>query len=274
MIKIIKGISSFWNPKDLQKDQDVLGLYIISACRTWEFDSKNKEELDERKKGKIIKSIRGLENDFYNLAGISNMINDIIENSDNSIIRDKDFLYIGILIESYYTNLRSIFDFIPIIINICLNNKNSCNYPDFDSFNKLVKYCKNSNNKDKLPEKLIEKIKDGEVIFNIVKDTRDCIIHKGEDSIVHRIDTEYYFAILKGDITNRENILPDILNCEELYYPINEYLSRLTNQVITFIEELAHIICDIWFSSENKNSLIYCALEGSVIPHFVKFLKW
>ncbi len=274
MIKIIKAISAFWDLKDLQTDKNTLGLHIISVCKTWELDNKDKNDLDERKKGRIIKSIRGLENDFFNLAVISNMINDIIENRCNSIFRDKDSLYIGILIESYYTNLRSIFDFIPIIINICLNNKNSCNYPDLDSFNKLLKFCQNPNNKDKLPEKLIEKIKDGKDIFNIVKDTRDAIIHRGEDSIIYRTDSEYYFAILKGDIIDRENILPNILDSEELYYPINEYLSKLTNKVIIFIEELAHIICDIWFDSENKKSLIYCALEGTVIPNFVKFLGW
>lgn len=274
MIKVIKGISAFWDLKDLQRDKNVLGLHIISVCKTWEVDNKYKKDLDERKKGRIIKSIQGLENDFFNLAVISNMINDIIENRDNFIIKDKDSLYIGILIESYYTNLRSIFDFIPIIINICLNDENSCNYPDFDSFNKLLKFCKNSNNKNRLPEKLIEKIKDGEDIFKIVRDTRDGIIHRGEDSIVYRTDSGYNFAILKGDIVNQENILPNILDSEERDYPIIEYLSKLTNQVIKFIEELSYIIRDIWFSLENKRAMIYCALEGTVIPDFIKFLRW
>lgn len=271
----IKGTSTGWNNERLSKSKDVLGMNFISLCQTYKMRCEQSEITDERDYGIIKKAINGITNDIHNLSIIIDMMQNSINESKKTNFLSKNYLYLGVLLENYYTNLRSIFDFIPNIMQICLNEKEKSGLPQSDSYNKLLKYVNNENNKGKLPKELIEQIKQGEKIFNIIKITRDSIIHKGDDPIIFQSENEFSFAILKLGVKGQENLIKNILNTEDLRYPIIKYLSKLTNMVIEFLEGLANTIYCIWCKKENEEINIWLSgLEGICIPVFIKFLGW
>lgn len=276
MLRVLKGASTLWDEESLAKSKDALGIKLISLCQTYKMRCDQSGNYDKREYGIIKKATNGFMNDIHNLSIIIDMIEDIISPKDKrETIIGKNTLCLGVLLESYYTNLRSIFDFIPIIIKICLHEKEKSELPQKDSYNTLLKYVKNDNNKGKIPKELIEEIKKGEKIFNIIKSTRDSIIHKGDEAIIFRDGNEFSFAILKFSSEGQVNLIENILNTEDLKYPIIKYLSKLTNMVIEFLEELADIIYYVWCKKENEDINIWLsALEGICMPKFIGFLGW
>lgn len=275
MLSVSRGTSILCNKCDLESRKDILYLKIISICETYKLKSTyNNDQEYKREIGKIKKAINGINHDIHNLATIIDMMENIYKNKEGNNIYNKGYLYLGILLESYYTNLRSIFDFIPEIIKIGLDKNQIKSLPNTDSYNKLLKYTNNANNNGKLPEILIQNIRQGEHIFNIIKTTRDAIIHKGDEAILFIENEEVYFAILKLTDKGQVNLVENILGMEKLIYPLFEYIGKLTNMVFEYLELLADTVHYIWSENEGKEiPVALSVLNGSCIPNFIEFLS-
>lgn len=278
MLKVYKGTSIGWNWEALSKDKNALGLKIISIYKTWEMEKKVGDGDITRDEGKIVKAYKGLANDIHNLAIIIDMMKAIIEKSkqDNDL-KEKDFLYLNVLFESYFSNLRSLFDFTSLIIRMALSDESIKRLPSRyeDSFSRILKFAKNTNNKGILSDEVVKAILDSEDTFNIIREIRDLIIHKGDEAIIYKEEDGLTFAIIKFTNEGPTNVVKNILGVESERYPVFDYLSELTNRTISYIEELALAIYVNLCKIKNEEiHLQLAALQGICMPNFIKFLGW
>lgn len=99
-----------------------------------------------REFGKIKSAINGFTEDLHNLSinyCLFKEINEALE-----INGYKSNLYICLILENMFTNLRSIYDFLYHFVKIALSDKELKQYPATDSINNLISFCKNENNPD------------------------------------------------------------------------------------------------------------------------------
>ncbi len=273
---VIKGTSVGWDIERFRSDKESLGLYIVSVLTTWQMKIESENRPLTRDEGKIKKAFYGMKNDIHNLAVIIDMM-ETISQDNNSRMQGKDSLYITVLLESYFTNLRSIFDFTTLIIRLTVEQENLKRLPtkNEESFNKLLGFIKNVNNKGIYPQEICNIILNHEVTFNIIKDIRDLIIHKGDEPIIYSQNGSYEFSFRRLKVGDDQNIALNILNSDTSMYPLFDYLSKITNRMFSYLEDLTPPIYNYICKKEGKEvNLWLAALEGVCIFEFVDFLGW
>jgi len=283
MMIINKGSTAFWNPEHLKSADHALGDYLLSLFNTLksERNFENQKRRDEGLPGIVITRLEGLIDSYFNalyneihtLAVLIDMVYYFSNKSDDDNIRHKDSLYIITLVESYFTSLRAIFDYISVVYRVALDEKYLPNIPSSDSFNDILKFVKKESAKDIIPNDIIELFLQYEDIFQNIKNIRDLIIHKGKEPIIYKDNNEYHFSLEVGSIFPYKNVAEDILRIEKNIYPLMPYLSKLTNSVLEFTSNLGIMLYKHLTQKRGQEiKIVFSAYEGVCIPGFIKFL--
>ena len=140
---VIKGTILTYGEKWVVGNEDYSSI-LLSVANSWKSkyftpQDELKENIDSwksREFGKIKSSIYGYTSDLHNLSINYCFLKETIENLD--INKYKTNLYVSLLLENYFTNIRSLYDFLFHIIKICLSDDQLKIYPQIDSLNKLI----------------------------------------------------------------------------------------------------------------------------------------
>lgn len=250
---------------------------LLSVANSWKSNNftpqdELKEKIDlwkSREFGKIKSSIYGYTSDLHNLSINYCFLKETLENLD--ISKHKTNLYASLLLENYFTNIRSLYDFLFNIIKICLSDKQLKTYPTTDSLNKLITFSKNKNNIDKLPKRIHNFLLEIEPYLNEVRVIRDFIIHKGKEIIITKKDNELFIRIPKTGLYSNDTLLPNILNSSEVDYNMENYIRELTISIFKHSEDLGLILLIELFEIEKFNWDLY-SITNYCMEEFTEFM--
>ncbi len=250
----------------MREDDNILGFRFLSVLyyiiNSWDHEGPETEDGPRRMKEKGRQIVRdayqGMYHDLHGLAILIDMVKVIFENK-RSITLHKDFLYVQEIIEKYYTNLRSIYDFLANVLNLAVEPRLVGQLP-FNSFNDVINAIESGKLKEKLPEEAQRAILSVKSSFLHVRHMRDDIIHNGKQLLAPMTKDDGYYRIEdKGDGT-------------QLQEPLLTYLSRLTVDLFHVADKLSEVIYNVHIERYGPISQQYVALVGVCIPTFVKFL--
>lgn len=260
-----KGLQIGLSREMLLKDDNILGLDFLSVLyhieESWKEERITEEveqQLDPRTRGLIRKASESVYHDIHGLAVLVDLINFLYMNKRQGT-RHKDFLYVQEILEKYYTNLRSIYDFLANILPLAVDPK-YYGQLSFDSFNSLLTKTENGKAAGKLPESAEKIILAAKESFVHVKDIRDSIIHRGLQLDAPMTKEDGYYLTINNE------------NGEPGEQRLLDYLSDITKQLLGTAEDLASVVWEEYTSRYGKLPFSYVALAGVCIPDFVKFL--
>lgn len=264
-----KSTSIGWTIEALEADKSVLGLKLISVLdcilRPLLGDV---HKLRPQYQGLIEEARIALVHDIHGLAILNDMLQFIFTKPDG--IQHKDFLYVMEIIEKYFTNMRSIYDFMSKVLRLAVEEKNIGKI-SFDSFNSLLTFAEsNSKPQQLLPEDLISLLTNIKDEFNLVKNIRDFIIHNGKQISLLKDDKGYQL----GPFNNQGELIELQLGEENKYEYLIPYLSQRTESMLKFGESIADIIHREFTRMNGEFPFMWSALEGVCIPSFVDLLGW
>jgi len=273
---VIKGTLLTY-PQSFKVGEDIFSSLLISVVNSWcsctysNFGEPLREVtvLQLREYGKIKLAINGYTNDLHNISINYCLFREIIGNKNSDI--HKSDLYIVLLIENIFINLRSIYDFFYHFIKICLNDKQLKQYPDKDSLNNVLTFSKNPHNSDKLPEEIINFLKDVTADLEDIKTIRDSIIHKGKDIMLTRSSGQLLMRIPIKDLYSKDNLLPNILETEDLNYDVVKYLNKMIKTTLSNMEILGEVLLNEIYQDEYFKFDLY-AITNYCIDDFNDFL--
>lgn len=213
--------------------EETFSSLLLSVMTSWYYSTytssgeplKNYSQNELREYGKIKSALNGYTNDLHNISINYCLFKEI--NNNIEIGKYKGDLYIVLLLENIFTNLRSLYDFFYHFIKICLNEKHLKQYPQKDSINNLITFAHNPNNSDKLPPEVIRYLEYIQSDLEDIKKIRDNIIHKGKDIMLSRDSGKLLMRIPIKDLFTKDNLLPNILEEENLNYDVEKYLSKI-----------------------------------------------
>ncbi|WP_459212403.1 hypothetical protein [Aquimarina rhabdastrellae] len=257
--------------------KDTYSSILLSVINSWKsnnFTSQDKLNIDIedwkiRKFGKIKGGIYGFTNDLHNLSINYCLLKETLENV--RIKEHKADLYICLLLENYFTNIRSLYDFLFHFVKIALNDKQLKSYPEKDSLNKLINFSKKVNNKEKLPKRIQDFLLDIEPYLDEIKTIRDSIIHKGKEIILTRKEEEVYIRIPKTGLYSNDNILPNILNSKEVNFNMNRYIREITKSFFYYSELLGYILLIELFEKNEFKWNLY-SITNYCMEEFIEFM--
>ena len=143
--------------------------------------------------------------------------------------------------------------------------------PKKDSLYNLIGFSKKTNNRQKLPKRVIEFLINIESNLEEIRTIRDLIIHKGKEIIITQSNGQMFIRIPKKDMYNNDNILPNILNSSEINYNMNDYLRAVTKSFFKLTEDLGLIILSELIEKEKFNLCIY-SISNYCMDEFTCFL--
>ncbi len=257
--------------------EDVFSSILLSVVNSWyytKFDSSGKinanhPELESREYGKIKFALYGFTEDLHNLAINFSLLNHIKD--DEKIGNPKADLYISSILENLFTTIRSIYDFFYHFIKICLSSSQLRQYPSTDSLNKLLTFSENPNNKGKLPESIIRYLSHIKNDLENIRQIRDNVIHKGKEIFLTRKSNKILMRVPISEKYSADNLLPNIINSNEIDFDIEEYLSKIFKTTFTNMETLGVTL----YNEIQKNpdfTLDYYSISNYCIDEFNLFL--
>ncbi|PDZ86120.1 hypothetical protein [Bacillus toyonensis] len=267
MLIVNKGTSIGWSPEELKNNDNVLGLFIVSVldCILDPIQG-DVNSLRPNYQGLVKEARTAMVHDIHGLAILSDMIQFTFENQNGLL--HKHFMYVVELIEKYFTNIRSIYDFMAKILRLAVEEGRIGQIP-FGSLNDLINYAESNPRAVKnLPEDLIASLKDIKAEFYLVRGIRDFIIHNGKQISLLSDKSGYQLGPFDDSGTLAE------LNPgeERKYEDLMPYLSERTNRMLEFGEIIGGIINREFRRNHGDFPFYYCALQGVCIPSFVSFL--
>ncbi len=273
---VIKGTILTYGEKWVIGNEDYSSV-LLSVANSWQSNNfspqdeltANIESWKSREFGKIKASIYGYTSDLHNLSINYCFLKETLNNSD--INKHKTNLYVSLLLENYFTNIRSLYDFLFHIIKICLSDQQLKTYPDTDSLNKLIKFSKNKNNRDKLPSRIQSFLVDIEPYLEEIRTIRDFIVHKGKEIIITKKDDQLFIRIPKTGLFSNDNLLPNILNSSEIDYNMDDYIRELTKSIFKYSEDLGMILLIELFEKEKFNWNLY-SITNYCMEDFTEFM--
>lgn len=227
--------------------------------------------------GEIKQALIALENDMHNLSIIYHQLLNVKNTTLEAGLKD---LYFSNLTESYFTNIRSIYDHISCFPRIVLNEKDlEDKAAKTTSFNELLGFCdpKNTVKRQKAEkiysENLLNSIEKSKADFENVKKIRDAIIHHGKEPVVSNSEGNILFRIpIHVGNYNSNNILPDILGFGDKEYPLMDYLQSVTIALFKNMECIGNCIGYEYIGREPSGLQYLYALIGICIKDFVNFV--
>lgn len=274
---IIKGTILTFGEKFYVGD-DVYSSIMLSVINSWsmhyfENNGQLKQEQNEsisRQYGKIKFAVYGFTDDLSNISINYCLLKETLESK--TINSHKANLYIALIIENIFTNLRSLYDFLFHFIKISLSEKQIKSYPQTDSLNNLISFSKKENNKAKLPEWINWYLNSIENDLNDIRLIRDSVVHKGKEVVLTRKDKKLLMRIPKTVLYTDDNLLPNILNCDEVDYDVKEYLQKLIKKTFENIEILGVIISNKIFEEEKFPFYLF-QITNYCMEDFNEFLR-
>ncbi len=257
--------------------EDVFSSILLSVVNSWyytKFDSSgmNKEnysDSESREYGKIKFALYGYTEDLHNLAINFSLLNLIKDNE--KIGKPKADLYISSILENIFTNIRSIYDFFYHFIKICLTDLQLRQYPTTDSLKKLQEFSEKINNKGKLPESIIWYLSHIKNDLENIRLIRDSIIHKGKEIFLTRKYNKIFMRVPKAEKYSHDNLLPNIINSNEVDFDIEEYLSKIIKTTFSNMETLGIILYNEIYKNPSF-TFDYYSISNYCIDEFNLFL--
>ncbi len=257
--------------------EDTYSSILLSVINSWKsnnFTPQDKLNVDiedwkSRKFGKIKGGIYGYTNDLHNLSINYCFLKETLENV--KISKHKANLYVCLLLENYFTNIRSLYDFLFHFVKIGLNDSQLKSYPEKDSLNNLIKFSKNKNNGEKLPKRIQSFLLDIEPYLEEIKVIRDSIVHKGKEIILTKKDGEVYIRIPKTGLYSNDNMLPNILNSDEVNFNMDSYIREITKSLLYYSEVLGNILLIELFDKGEFKWNLY-SITNYCMEEFIDFM--
>lgn len=252
--------------EQLRTDDSVLGFRFLSVLyyiiQSWNREDSETVGEPRRMKEKGREIVRnayyGMYHDLHGLAVQIDMIQIIYENK-RSITRHKDFLYVQEIVEKYYTNLRSIYDFLANVLNLAVDPRLVGQLP-FSSYNDVINAIESGKLEKKLPEEAQRAILSSKRSFLHIRRMRDDIIHNGKQLLAPMTKEDGYYRVedKEGGTQDQE--------------PLLSYLARLTLDLFHTADELSNVVYNVHVERFGPIPQQYVALIGVCIPTFVQFL--
>ncbi|MNO34248.1 hypothetical protein D3C76_242790 [compost metagenome] len=269
MMVVNKGTSIGWSLEALKLDKDVLGLRLVSVlgCILHPIQG-DVHKLRPQYQGLIEEARVALVHDIHGLAVLNDMLQYIFDKPSG--LQHKDFLYVMEIVEKYFTNMRSIYDFMSKVLRLAVEERD-IGKVSFDSLNSLIAFAEtNAKAEQFLPEVLISLLTNIKAEFDLVRNIRDFIIHNGKQISLLKDDKGYLIGPF-----NDEGALIELLPGENNKYEyLIPFLSQRTELMLKFGESIAEVIHVEFVRMHGEFPFMWCALEGVCIPSFVKLLKW
>ena len=222
-----------------------------------------------REYGKIKAAVNGFTDDLHNLSVNYCLFREIDE--AEKINGHKSNLYICLILEHLFTNLRSIYDFLYHFAKIPLSDKQLKQYPKTDSINNLTSFSKKQNNQDKLPESVIWVLNSMERDLADIKKIRDGIIHQGKDFLLTRKEGILHMRIPIKESNSNDNLLPNILNTNDIDYNVEKYLNKIIKTTLKNMEDFGTILYNEMSHKPEFHFALY-AISNYCIDEFNEFL--
>jgi len=268
MLLINKSSSIGWSYDQLKVSKTALGFELISVLHSildsWKTNFKgqvtneNTQELKSKYKGLVKEAYLAMYHDLHGLAVQIDMIQHLFVNRKNAV-RHKDFLYVSEIVEKYFANLRSIYDFMAKVLRLAVKQR-YLGQINFDSLNNLIESLEKGKTDGKIPEGLKESLLSIKGEFLYVRGMRDSIIHNGEQISIMTKDDGYYLSIWSEDEE------------KEVYVPLLNFLSERTIEMLNFGEQIGEVIFSEFCKEYGDIPFTLVALEGVCIPAFINFL--
>lgn len=257
--------------------EDKFSSILFSVINSWFYSNYenngqlkvNITEEKAREFGKIKSAINGFTEDLHNLS-----INYCLYKEINETVHingHKSNLYISVILENLFSNLRSIYDFLYHFIKIILSDKELKQYPAKDSINNLITFSKSEKNQDKLPKIIIWLLQKIENDLNDIKQIRDNIIHKGKDFLLTRKQGVLYMRIPIKETNSNDNLLPNILNVDEVDFNVERYLNKIIKTTLKNMEDFGVVLYNE-IASKSEIQLNFYAVSNYCIDEFNDFL--
>jgi hypothetical protein len=232
MLLINKGSSIGWTAEDLEKNEEVLGLYLISILDCI-LTPKNKEagKIAPKNYGLIEEAANAMYHDIHGLAILADMIDFVFKNRREDDLQHKDFLYVIEIIEKYFTNIRSIYDFMSKVSRLAVEER-YLGQISFDSLNGLITFSETPKTQERLPSDLIALFTEIKTEFHLVRGIRDVIVHNGKQITLMTDHSGYLLGPFDKDgalLSFSENSFED-----RKYEALLTYLSDRTYNMIAF----------------------------------------
>lgn len=273
---IIKG-TILTSQENFYVGGEIFSSILFSVINSWfysnyENDRTLKVNITEdkaREFGKIKSAMNGFTEDLHNLSINYCLFKEI--NETVHINGHKSNLYISIILENLFSNLRSIYDFLYHFIKIALSDKELKTYPATDSINKLITFSKNDKNQNKLPKNIIWVLGNIEDDLNDIKQIRDNIIHKGKDFLLTRKGGVLYMRVPIKETNSNDNLLPNILETNDIDYNVEKYLNKIIKTTLKNIEDFGVIISNEISNNPEIQFNLY-AISNYCVDEFNEFL--
>lgn len=279
-----KGTVVGLSKEDWLNNPEYLTSTVLLVLQNWythnyNADSTYKNELSQvcrKQYGEVRQALFALENDLHNLTIIYHQL--LHFKSCDIDVGLKD-LYFSNLTESYFTNIRCIYDHLSCFPRIVLEEtKLGSKVAKLTSFNDLLGFCiiengeKRAKGEMAYDNKLLESFEQCRTGFLNVKQIRDAIIHHGKEPVVMSKGDEVQFRV-PAHIGNysSDNILPNILNIENPAYPLFEYLRFVTTTLFTNMECIGNAIGNEYLRFGGRIDCYY-GLIGICIKDFNEFI--
>jgi len=239
-----------------------------------EFITESEKHL-QKSYGEVRQAIIALDNDFHFLSVCYHQMQH--SEKDETLESGIKMLYFTNLTESYFTNLRSIYDRLatfPRIVLSCEELKSDA--LNKDSFNALVKSCKNSKiTQAAYTKDIIDMILNIDNDLQIMRQIRDPIIHHGKEPVI-KFDDERLLTIKVPSVIGNyssPNLLPDILETGNDEYPLYAYLRELTLRLLLNMEEMGNVLGHYYLQiAGTEKPLYYFGLGGLCMEIYMEFL--
>ncbi|MCF2218332.1 hypothetical protein H9Q08_03360 [Chryseobacterium sp. PS-8] len=273
---VIKG-TILVGSQSFKVGEDIFSSVLLSVMSSWYYSTyssageplRDYSEQELREFGKIRLALNGYINDLHNISINYSLFKEINNNTEIGIYKGN--IYLESIFENIFTNLRSLYDFFYHFIKICLNEKQLKQYPITDSINTLASYAKKTNNADKLPSEIIRYLEYIQSDLDDIKKIRDSIIHKGKDIMLTRDSGKLCMRMPIKDLFSKDNLLPNILEEENLNYDVAKYLSKIIKTTFKNMEILGDVIYSEVYNNENYKWGLY-AISNYCIDDFNDFL--
>jgi hypothetical protein len=273
---IIKGTIRT-NQESFYVGEEIFSSILFSVINSWFYSNYenngtlkvNITEEKAREFGKIKSAMNGFTEDLHNLSINYCLFKEI--NETVHINGHKSNLYISVILENIFSNLRSIYDFLYHFIKIALSDKELKTYPATDSINKLITFSKNDKNQDKLPKKIIWVLGNIADDLNDIKQIRDNIIHKGKDFLLTRKEGVLYMRVPIKETNSNDNLLPNILKTNDIDYNVEKYLNKIIKTTLKNIEDFGVIISNEISNNPEIQFNLY-SISNYCIDEFNEFL--
>ncbi|MGZ3751907.1 MAG: hypothetical protein ACXVJD_03110 [Mucilaginibacter sp.] len=280
---VIKGTILGLTYEQWVKDMSMFVSTSLMVIENWasvtfnfaqEFRLEHSEHARKRL-GETRQALIALSNDIHTLANCYQLFQQSARDGEiNNRLRALNYASHA---ETYFSNIRSIYDHLATFPRIILADKHlksraACP----DSMNDLIKFCNREPlPTDVYPEEVINVIKLMASNLENIRVIRNAIQHNGKEPVISfEADGRPTIKIPAkiGNFTS-PNMLPDILDLKDKPYPLFDYLREMTLRLLDDMECLGDVLLEPFADQlEESRKLMLFGLTGYCMEDFLRFL--